>query len=62
MLWEEESARGRYHGKWHEDVKTTIEDLEYEQEIANEMSTREFNMDQPDSFDEYVDCSYVVVE
>ena len=62
VLWEEEPERGRYHGKWHEDVKTTIEDLEYEQEIANEMSTREFNMDQPGSFDEYDDCSYVVVE
>ena len=52
VLWEEESERGRYQNKWHEGERATIENLEYEQEITDEMSTREFNMDQPGIFHE----------
>ena len=54
VLWEEESKRGRYQGKWLKECEPIIEDLQHEEDIANEMEVRGFNLDQVDSFDEFV--------
>ena len=54
MLWEEESKRGRYQGKWLKETEPVIEDLQHEEDILNEMEIRGYNLDQVDSFDEFL--------
>ena len=51
VLWEEESERGRYQGKWSEDTECVIDDLKHQQDIEDEIKVREFNLDTPNSFD-----------
>ena len=55
VLWESESKRGRYKGKWEEEALPVIQDLESEQEIANEVRLREFNLDKPNSFEDLIE-------
>ena len=40
--------------KWLKECEPIIEDLQHEEDIANEMEVRGFNLDQVDSFDEFV--------
>ena len=54
VLWEEESKRGRYQGRWLKECQPIIEDLQHEEDICNEMEVRGYNLDQVDSFDEFV--------
>ena len=55
VLWESESKRGRYKGKWEEEALPVIQDLESEQEIANEVRLREINLDKPNSFEDLIE-------
>ena len=48
VLWEEESKRGRYQGRWLKERQPIIEDLQHEEDIGNEMEVQSwiYNLDQ----------------
>ena len=59
VLWEEESTESVVgtkvrQDKWLKECEPIIKNLQHEEDIANEMEVRGFNLDQVDSFDEFV--------